>query len=287
MTHACSSFISPPAAAAGTVTLADTLTVNRIGFGAMRLTGPGIWGEPRDAQLARRILRRAVELGVNFIDTADSYGPETNEQIIAAALHPYPPGLVVATKGGLTRPGPDRFGCDARPERLRAACEGSLRRLKVDCIDVYQLHAPDPNVPLEDSVGELVRLQSEGKIRYIGVSNVSIDQLRRAQQLTRIVSVQNRYNIEDRAHEPVLEECERAGIAFITWDPLGAARRTSEHAELRQIAHAHRLTINQAALTWLLDRSPVLLPIPGTSSLDHLEENVSAATLAAHRHRGA
>lgn len=270
-----------PAAQAGTVTLDGTLQVNRIGFGAMRLTGAGICGEPRDRELAARVLRLAIALGVNFIDTADSYGPEVNEELIARTLHPYPRGLVIATKGGLTRPGPDRWERNARPEHLRAACEASLRRLGTECIDLYQLHAPDPAVAFEDSVGELVRLRDEGKIRCIGLSNVSVDELRRARRLAPIASVQNRYNIVDRAHEAVLEECESAGIAFIPWDPLGGVQRAVQIPELDRIVTGHGVTPNQAALAWLLARSPVMLPIPGTSSLEHLEQNVAAAALSA------
>lgn len=273
-----------PAAAAGTVRLGEDFTVNRLGFGAMRVTGPGIWGEPQDRDAALRVLRRAVELGVNFIDTADSYGPGTSERLIAEALHPYPEGLVIGTKGGLIRPGRDRWDRDARPEHLRAACEGSLVRLKVERIDVYQLHAPDPHVAFEDSVGELVRLQQEGKIRCVGLSNVTVGELKRAQRLTPIVSVQNRYNFEDHTHEAVLEQCEREGIAFIPWFPLGAGRHVagnpSPNRELTRIAHERRITPTQAAIAWLLARSPVMLPIPGTSSIEHLDENVAAAALA-------
>jgi pyridoxine 4-dehydrogenase len=271
------------AAAAGTVRLGEEFTVNRLGFGAMRVTGPGIWGEPRDHDSALRVLRRAVELGVNFIDTADSYGPDVSELKIAEALHPYPPGLVIATKGGLTRPGPDRWDRNGHPEHLRAACEGSLKKLRVECIDVYQYHAPDPRVPFEDSVGELARLQRAGKIRCIGLSNVTVDELKRAQRLARIVSVQNRYNIEDRAHEAVLEHCERDSIIFIPWFPLAAGRHvqggTSPNSELERIARKHQITVSQAAIAWLLARSPVMLPIPGTSSVGHLEENVAAAAV--------
>ena len=257
------------------MSLGQEFNVNRLGFGAMRVTGRGIWGEPEDRQGALRLLRRAVELGVDFMDTADSYGPETSERLIAEALHPYPRGLVIATKGGLIRPASDRWERDARPEHLRQACEGSLRRLRVDCIDVYQLHAPDPKVPFEDSVGELVRLQQEGKIRCIGLSNVSVSELKRAQRLATIVSVQNRYNIDDRTHEEVLEQCQREGIAFIPWYPLGAGRAPNE--ELIRLAEQRQITVSQAAIVWLLARSPVMLPIPGTSSIAHLEENMGAA----------
>jgi aryl-alcohol dehydrogenase-like predicted oxidoreductase len=252
------------AAAAGTLSIGADLRVHRLGFGAMRLTGPGVWGAPADRPEAIRVLRRALELGVNFIDTADSYGPGVSEEIIAEALHPYPPGLVIATKGGLTRAGPGNWGRDAHPAHLRAACEGSLRRLRLSRIDLYQLHAVDPRVPLEDSLGELARLRTEGKIRQIGVSNVSAEELARAQRTVTVVSVQNRYNLQDRDSEEVLRNCERAGIAFIPWFPLGAGR---------DAANA------QSAIAWLLARSPVMLPIPGTSSVAHLEENVAAAQL--------
>jgi pyridoxine 4-dehydrogenase len=255
---------APSAAAAGTLAIGADLQVHRLGFGAMRLTGPGVWGEPADRAEAIKVLRRALELGVNFIDTADSYGPGVSEEIIAAALHPYPPGLVIATKGGLTRAGPGDWGRNAHPAHLRAACEGSLRRLRLACIDLYQLHAVDPRVPLEDSLGELARLQAQGKIRHIGVSNVSAQELARAQRAITVVSVQNRYNLADRGSEPVLKDCERAQIAFIPWFPLGAGR---------DAANA------RGAIAWLLARSPVMLPIPGTSSVAHLEENVAAAAL--------
>jgi pyridoxine 4-dehydrogenase len=255
---------APSAAAAGTLAIGADLNVNRLGFGAMRLTGPGVWGAPADRAAALRVLRRALELGVNFIDTADSYGPGVSEEIIAEALYPYPPGLVIATKGGLTRAGPGEWARDAHPAHLRAACEGSLRRLRRFCIDLYQLHAVDPRVPLEDSLGELARLRTEGKIRHIGVSNVSLQELSRAQRAVTVVSVQNRYNATDRDSEEVLKFCERAGMAFIPWFPLGAGR---------DAAHAPQ------AIAWLLARSPVILPIPGTSSVAHLEENVAAAAL--------
>jgi len=271
-------------AAAGTVPLGPGLSVNRMGFGAMRLTGPGIWGEPPDRAAAGRVLRRALELGVNFIDTANSYGPEVNERLIAEFLHPYPAGLVIATKGGLVRPGPGRWEPDGRPEQLRAACEGSLRRLRVECIDLYQLHTPDRRrVPLEDSIGELARLQGEGKIRHIGVSNVDLRELRRVQELVTVVSVQNRYNLEDRSSEDVLNHCQDLGIAFIPWFPLEAGRHATAggpdgaSALLAEIARIHGITTAQVALAWLLAHTPVMLPIPGTSSIAHLEENVAAA----------
>lgn len=270
-----------PAAAAGTLTIGGDLTVNRLGFGAMRLTGDGIWGPPKDPQTAHRVLQRAVELGVNFIDTADSYGPEVSESIIAEALHPYPSGLVIATKGGLTRPGRDQWERDASPAHLRRACEGSLRRLRVDRIDVYQLHAIDPNVPLEDSLGELVRLQQEGKIRHIGVSNFTVPELRRAAKVATVVSVQNRYNASDRRYDDVIDYCERQRIAFIPWYPLAAGAHTGNAAstatDLDGMARRLNVPLAQAAIAWLLARSPVMLPIPGTSSIAHLEQNVAAA----------
>jgi pyridoxine 4-dehydrogenase len=251
-----------PAAAAGTLTLGGDLTVCRMGYGAMRLTGPGIWGDPADRSAAGGVLHRALDLGVNFIDTADAYGPETNERLIAEYLHPYPAGLIIATKGGLVRPGPGRFEADGRPEHLRAACEASLERLRLDCIDVYQLHTPDRRVPFEDSVGELARLQREGKIRHIGLSNVSLAQLEAARAWVTVVSVQNRYSASDRSSDDVLDYCERDGIAFIPWFPLEAGKLAGQ---------------SDGALAWLLARSPVMLPIPGTSSIAHLEENVAAA----------
>jgi pyridoxine 4-dehydrogenase len=268
------------AAAAGTLTLGGDLRVNRLGYGAMRLTGPGIWGEPKDPQSARRVLHRALELGVNFIDTADSYGPEVNERLIAEALHPYPPGLVIATKGGLIRPGRDQWERRGSPAHLRQACEGSLKRLRVERIDLYQLHAPDARVRLEDSLGELAKLQQEGKIRHIGVSNFSVAELERAAGIARIVSVQNRYNITDRRSDDVIAYCENRKMAFIPWYPLAAgehAGRDSGSRELERIAKQHSMTTAQAALAWLLARSPMMLPIPGTSSVAHLEENIAAA----------
>jgi aryl-alcohol dehydrogenase-like predicted oxidoreductase len=265
----------------GTIVLGGDMTVARLGFGAMRLTGPGIWGNPADPAEARRVLRRAVDLGVELIDTAESYGPEVSEQLIAEALHPYPDRLVIATKGGLDRPGPGRWDRDARPERLRAACEGSLRRLKLETIDLYQLHAPDPRVPLEDSLDALAELQGEGKIRHIGVSNVGRDELRRATRRVTVVSVQNRYNLFERASDDVLAECERIGIAFLPWRPIAAIAEPAgrRREELLRIALRHRATPMQIAIAWLLARSPLMLPIPGTASVAHLEENVAAAHL--------
>lgn len=283
MTHPPVSRAShPPAAAAGTLALGSELTVTRLGFGAMRITGAGIWGPPPEAAGAIRVLQRAVELGVNFIDTADSYGPDVSEELIARALFPYPRGLVIATKGGLTRPGPDVWDRDASPKHLRAACEGSLRRLKLERIDLYQLHAPDPRVPYESSVGELVRLRDEGKIRLIGLSNVSVAEIRRARKLTPIVSVQNRYNLADRGSDPVLEYCQAEGIAFIPWAPLGSsrlARGAGTGKALSGVAAQLGITVGQAVIAWLLARASVMLPIPGTSSVAHLEENVAAASV--------
>jgi aryl-alcohol dehydrogenase-like predicted oxidoreductase len=269
-----------PAAAAGTLTIGGDLTVNRMGFGAMRLTGEGIWGEPKDPSEARRVLRRAVELGVNFIDTADAYGPEVNERIIAETLHPYPRGLVIATKGGITRPSKAQWESDGRPEHLRAACEASLKRLKLDRIDLYQLHAVDEKVPVEDSIGELARLKKEGKIRHVGVSNFSVDELERARRIVPIVSVQNRYNVTNRASEDVLAVCAREGIAFIPWAPVasGATEKLASEG-LDAVAKKHGVSVYQVALAWLLKKSPVMLPIPGTSSVAHLEDNVAAARL--------
>jgi pyridoxine 4-dehydrogenase len=262
-----------------TLRLGD-LDVGRLGFGAMRITGRGVWGPPVDQAAALSLLRRAVELGVTFIDTADSYGPGVSEELIAEALAPYRPGLVIATKGGLTRPGPGEWRPDGRPTHLRAACEVSLKRLRADRIDLYQLHSPDPNVPLDDSVGALIDLQREGKIRHIGLSNVDVDQLAAARQVATIVSVQNRYNLADRSSEPVLAVCERDGIAFLPWFPLSAGGdATRVSGALAEVAGRHRATPAQVAIAWLLARTPVMLPIPGTSSLAHLEENMQAARL--------
>jgi pyridoxine 4-dehydrogenase len=263
-----------------TFTIGGDLEVRRLGYGAMRITGDGIWGPPDDPDNARRVLRRVVELGVNFIDTADSYGPEVSENLIAEALHPYPDGLVIATKGGLRRTGPGQWPRDARPERLRECCEGSLRRLRVDRIDLYQLHSPDPKVPLEDSLGALRELQDEGKIRHIGVSNVSQSELERARELVEVVTVQNRYSLVDRHSEAVLHECERAGIGFIPWFPLAVGDLARPGGPLDELARAREATPSQLALAWLLARSSVMLPIPGTASIEHLEENVAAAELS-------
>jgi pyridoxine 4-dehydrogenase len=266
----------PSAAAAGTITIGGDLTVNRLGFGAMRITGRGIWGEPPDVDQAKAVLQRAVELDVNFIDTADSYGPEVSENLIAEALHPYPDDLVIATKGGLERPGPGRWPANGRPDHLKEACEGSLRRLRLEQIPVYQFHRPDPSVPFGESIGALLELQREGKVRHIGLSNVTVQQLREAQRLTPIASVQNRYNLSDRGSDPVLEVCENEQVAFLPWAPI------QDHESLavaREIASRYGSTVHQVVLAWLLARSPVMVPIPGTGSVTHLEENVAAAGL--------
>ncbi len=266
------------AEASGTLELGD-LTVNRLGFGAMRITGEGVWGEPDDRDEAKAVLRRAVELGVNLIDTADSYGPEVSENLIREALHPYPDDLVIATKGGHTRPGPGEWEPDGRPGHLREACEGSLRRLGVDAIDLYQLHTVDPKVPYEESVGALKRLQEEGKIRQIGISNVDLDQLETARGMVRVVTVQNRYNWYDRSSSDVLERCRELGIGFIPWFPLDAGDLLEGEPLLDEIAEAHEATSAQIAIAWLLHRAGVMLPIPGTSSVEHLEDNVAAASI--------
>jgi pyridoxine 4-dehydrogenase len=265
-----------PAAASGTTDLGGDLTVNRLGFGAMRITGRGIWGEPSDREEAKAVLRRAVELGVNLIDTADSYGPHVSEELIAEALHPYPDDLVIATKGGFERPGPGSWTPHGTPEHLREACEGSLRRLRLEQIPLYQLHRPDPKVPYEDSVGALVALKDEAKIRHIGLSNVSERHLRQAQQLTAVVSIQNRYNLDDRGSDAVVDLCEQEQITFFPWAPVQDLDR---NRAVRRIAEAHDATPIQVALAWLLARSPAIVPIPGTSSVGHLEENVAAAGL--------
>jgi len=265
------------ASSSGTVSLGGQLPVHRLGFGAMRLTGDGIWGPPKDRKAAVAVLRRAVELGVNFIDTADSYGPYVSEELIAEALHPYPSDLVIATKGGWNRPGPNQWTHDATSAHLRKAVEGSLKRLKLDRIDVYQLHIPDPVVPLEESVGTLAQLKEEGKIRFVALSNVTQEHIDRARRIVPIVSVQNRYSFADREWDYLVDYCEKNAIAFIPWFPLGAGRAAGEI--LNQVARARNATPKQVALAWLLKRSPVMLPIPGTSSVEHLEENVAAASL--------
>jgi aryl-alcohol dehydrogenase-like predicted oxidoreductase len=268
-----------PAGAAGRFALAGDLDVNRMGFGAMRVTGPGIWGDPPDRDEAVRVLRRAVELGVQLIDTADSYGPFVSEDLIAAALRPYPEDLVIATKGGLVRTGPEQWHPVGRPEYLVQCVEMSLRRLKLDCIDLYQFHEIDSQVPLEDSIGALADMQQQGKVRHIGVSNFNVSELTRAQQVATIVSVQNEYNIADRRSEDVLELCAREGLGFIPWAPIADGRLSRPGAVLEQAAAAHGVTLAQLSLAWLLHRSPVMLPIPGTGSVPHLEENVAAAAV--------
>jgi aryl-alcohol dehydrogenase-like predicted oxidoreductase len=265
------------AASAGTIALGDELTVNRLGFGAMRLTGDGIWGPPKDPATAIAVLRRAIELGVNFIDTADSYGPNVSEELIADALAPYPKDLVIATKGGWNRPGPDQWTHDASPAHLREAVEGSLKRLGLGRIDVYQLHIPDPVVPLDASIETLANMQTEGKIRLVGLSNVTVEHIERARKIVPIVSVQNRYSFADREWDNVVDYCERNGIAFIPWFPLGAGRVAGRLLE--RIAKARKVKPIQVALAWLLKRSPIMLPIPGTSSVAHLAENVESASL--------
>ena len=263
---------------AGALQLGD-LKVKRLGFGAMRLCGPGIWGEPEDPKAAEAVLRRVVEVGINLIDTADAYGPEVNERQISSALYPYPDDLVIATKGGLVRPGPGRWQTNGRPQHLREACEGSLRRLKVDTIDLYQFHRPDSRVPFEDSVWALAELRDEGKIRHVGLSNVGVRELVMALDIVPIVSVQNRYNLTDRSSEAVIETCEREGIAFIPWFPLATGKLARPGGDLDEIATRHDATPAQVALAWLLAKSPVMLPIPATSSVEHLEENVAATEL--------
>src|SRR5437588_3572490 len=266
-----------PAASSGTVSLGGALSVHRIGFGAMRITGDGIWGPPKDAAAAIAVLRRAIDLGVNFIDTADSYGPYVSEELIAKALAPYPADLVIATKGGWNRPGPNQWTHDASPAHLRQAVEGSLKRLRLDRIDVYQLHCPDPVVPFDASMETLANLQLEGKIRLVGLSNVTQEDIERARRIVPIASVQNRYSFADREWDYVVDYCERNGIAFIPWFPLGAG--TVAGKVLERIAKARNKKPIQVALAWLLKRSPVMLPIPGTSSIEHLEENVQAGSL--------
>lgn len=266
-----------PAAAAGMVSVGD-LTVNRMGFGAMRVTGVGVWGEPPDPEGSKAVLRRVLELGVNFIDTADSYGPEVSERLLAEALYPYPEGVMIATKGGLLRSGPSQWERDCRPEHLREACEGSLRRLRVERIDVYQLHAIDDKVPLEESVGALAELREQGKIRHVGICNVGVEQLERARAIVPIVSVQNRYSLSERGSDDVVDVCEREGLPFLPWFPLDAGDLGAREA-LERVAATHGATPYQVALAWLLHRSATMLPIPGTSKLSHLEENVAAASL--------
>ncbi len=261
---------------AGTIDVGGDLTANRLGFGAMRITGDGIWGEPADRDEAKAVLRRAIELGVNFIDTADSYGPHVSEELISETLSPYPNDLVIATKGGLERTGPGQWPANGRPEHLIAACDASLRRLKLDQIPLYQFHRPDPAVPLEDSISALVTLKEQGKIRHIGLCNVTEDQLRRAQQLTPIVSIQNRYNVEDRQSESVVDLCEQEQMVFLPWAPI---QNLGRNRIVREIAQRYDATPRQIVLAWLLARSPAILPIPGTGSVSHLDDNVAAVAI--------
>jgi pyridoxine 4-dehydrogenase len=269
-----------PIDASGTLTIGGDLEVHRLGFGAMQLTGQGIWGEPKDHDECIRVLRRAVELGVDLIDTADSYGPYVSEDLIREALHPYPDGLVIATKGGLTRAGPADWRPVARPAYLRQCVEMSLRRLGLERIDLYQLHRVDPDTPLEDSLGELKAMQDEGKIRHIGVSEVDVDIVVKMREVVDVVSVQNMYNLVDRQHEDVLDYCEREGLGFIPWFPLATGKLAGDGGPLAEAAERHGSSASQLALAWLLQRSPVMVPIPGTSSVDHLEDNCSAAGIS-------
>ena len=268
---------NPPATLSGTVSLGGELTVNRMGFGAMRLTGEGIWGPPKDHENALAVLRRAVQLGINFIDTADSYGPNVNEELIAEALWPYPKGLVIATKGGWLRPGPNQWSHDASPRHLREAVEGSLKRLRLERIDVYQLHVPDPAISFGASVEALAKMREEGKIRLVALSNVTREHIDRARKIVPVVSVQNRYGFADREWDNVVDYCTENRIAFIPWFPLGAGN--VQHEALQRVSRAHNASEKQIALAWLLQRSPIMVPIPGTSSIAHLEENVAAAAI--------
>ena len=269
----------PRPALSGVFKIGGDLPVHRLGFGAMRITGPGIWGEPKDPSEARRVLKSAVDLGVNLIDTADSYGPEVSERLIAEALHPYPKGLVIATKGGLTRSGPEQWAPVGRPEYLRQCVEMSLRRLKIDCIDLYQLHRIDAKVPVAESLGALKELQKAGKIRHIGLSEVSVAEIEQAKKTVAIVSVQNLYNLGNRQSEPVLEYCTEHSIAFIPWFPLAGGDMTRPGGPLEQAAKKHGTTVSQLCLAWLLQRSPLILPIPGTGSVEHLKENLGAVSV--------
>ncbi len=267
---------NPSAGAAGTIEVGGDLTVNRLGFGAMRITGEGIFGGPPDLELAKEVLRRAVAWGVNFIDTADSYGPSVSEELIAEALHPYPDDLVIATKAGLVRPGPGKWVPDGRPEHIREACEGSLKRLRLEQIPLYQFHRPDPKVPLGESVGTLVELRDEGKIRHIGVSNFNEDQLREAMSLTPVVSLQNRFNVRDRSSESLVDLCEEEALVFLPWAPIQEAER---HKAVSAAAARLGVSARQVVIAWLLARSPAILPIPGTGSVEHLRDNLAAASL--------
>jgi aryl-alcohol dehydrogenase-like predicted oxidoreductase len=267
------------ASASGTLTIGGDLNVFRLGFGAMRITGPGIWGEPQNPDEVRRVLRRAIALGINFVDTADSYGPEVSERIIGETLAPYPKGIVIATKGGLTRQGPDKWAPVGRPEYLRQQLELSLRHLRLERIDLYQLHRIDPRVPVEETLGALKDMQSEGKIRHIGLSEVNVEEIDRARKTVEVVSVQNLYNLTDRQHEPVLRYCEEQRLAFIPWFPVAAGKLAASGGRLDTLARKHGATVAQLSLAWLLQRSPAMLPIPGTSSVSHLEENVASAGL--------
>jgi len=262
-----------------TFTIGTDMTVNRLGFGAMRITGPGIWGDPPDRGVAIAVLRRAIELGVNLIDTADAYGPFTSEDLIAEALHPYPDDLVIATKGGLTRTGPGQWFAVGRADYLKQCVEMSLRRLKLERIDLYQFHRPDPRTPLEESIGALVDMQREGKIRHIGVSNFSVEQLATARAIADVVTVQNRYNVGERSSEAVLEACERDGLGFLPWAPVGSGQLAQPGGKLDEIAERHGVSVAELILAWLLHRSPVMLPIPGTGQIAHLEENMAATSL--------
>jgi pyridoxine 4-dehydrogenase len=274
-----SNTLTPDAAKGGTFKIGGDLPVHRMGFGAMRITGKGVWGPPKDPAEAKRVLQRAVELGINFIDTADSYGPEISEELIAEALHPYPKGLVIATKGGLTRQGPDKWLPVGRPEYLRQCVEMSLRRLRLDCIDLYQLHRIDAKVPVEETLGALKDLQREGKIKHIGLSEVSVKEIEHARKIVPIVSVQNLYNLSDRKHDDVVTYCDQHQLGFIPWFPMAGGEMLKPGGPLDTVAKHHHATVSQVALAWLLHRSPVILPIPGTSSVDHLEQNTAAASL--------
>ena len=271
-----SEFQSLHARIVGTIDVGGDLTVNRLGFGAMRITGDGIWGPPADRDEAKAVLRRAIELGINFIDTADSYGPNISEELIKEALHPYPDDLVIATKGGLERTGPGQWPTNGRPEHLIEACEGSLRRLELEQIPLYQFHRPDPAVPLEDSIGAIVTLKEQGKIRHIGLSNFTEEQLRRAQRLTPIVSIQNRYNVDDRRSESLVDLCEQEQMVFLPWAPI---QNLDSNRTVQQLAKRYDATPRQIVLAWLLARSPSILPIPGTGSVSHLADNVAAAAI--------